>query len=291
MSLFELRNSVFLGSYQSAINLAGSFHPESAQEALERDVLLYRAHAQQGDYEVVLNEIASSAPPSLLAVRLWAIYLSKKADLGMVLSTLETWQKEGTINDPIVQVIASLIYFQEHQLEQCFAALMPQRSLEASSILVQLYLSINRVDLASKEVQRMREKRDDAVPTQVARAWVNIESNKSGAEDALGTFQELKAKHGESVLILNGMASAHLHLGDYNNAEKALLQVLVLDKNSVATKINLYVCYQHQGKPKDKLAREFSQLLALAPKHPWVLQQQAGDKLFEDAASKFAPSK
>jgi len=214
----------------------------------------------------------------------------KASDVGVVLNTLKEWQDQGRFNDPTVQIIAALIFFREHLNEVCFAALFPPKSLEASCLLVQLYLSMNRIDMANKELQRMKERQDDAVQTQVARAWVSIES-RDRVEDARDTFQELKGKHGESILLLNGLATACMHMGDFAQAEKFLLNILILDKQSISTKINLFVCASQLGKPKEKLAKDYSQILAAAPNHPWVRQQQAAEQLFDQSALKFAPSK
>lgn len=129
MSLFDIRNSVLLGNYQSAINLAESFRAESESEKLERDIFLYRAHAQQGDHQIVLNEIKDSDPLPLQAVKTLAVYLAKKDKT--VLNTLKAWEDNGFLSDPTAQIIAGIIYFKEGLFEACFAALHPQRSLEA----------------------------------------------------------------------------------------------------------------------------------------------------------------
>lgn len=69
-------------------------------------------------------------------------------------------------------------------------------------------------------------------------------------------FPELLEKYGQSVMLLNGYAVANIHMGNYERAEKILLDALLLDKNSVATKINLFTCSSFLGKPKDKLNRD-----------------------------------
>lgn len=37
-----------------------------------------------------------------------------------------------------------------------------------------IYLRMNRADLASKEIRKLREKDEDATLTQMAHAWLNL---------------------------------------------------------------------------------------------------------------------
>lgn len=131
MSLFDIRNAVFLGNYQSAINLAESFRPDSENERLERDILLYRAMAQQGDCQIVLNEIKDGSPLPLMAIKHLAAYLARRGDKAALLDTLKNWKENGATNDPTIQIVAGLIYFKENLFEECFAVLHPPKSLEA----------------------------------------------------------------------------------------------------------------------------------------------------------------
>jgi len=63
--------------------------------------------------------------------------------------------------------------------------------------------------------------------------------------------------------------------------KKTLLEALLLDKNSITTKLNLFTCSSYLGKPKDKLNRDLSQIVQLAPYHPWVKKQQEMEQNFD----------
>jgi len=179
MSLFDLRACVAIGNYQQATHIAESFKPENQIEEIERDVLLYRSHTELGEFNIVFEDITSSAPIQLQAIRLYAELLSNQSNLEKVLNQLEIWRGQGSFEDATVQIVAALIYAKESKNDLSFSALIPPRSLEAHSLIVHHYLTINRADLAIRELNRMKEIQDDAILTQISRAWVNIDSRKN----------------------------------------------------------------------------------------------------------------
>ncbi|KAK9715017.1 hypothetical protein RND81_06G136800 [Saponaria officinalis] len=73
--LFNLRNSFYLGSYQSAINTS-DIPNLSPEDAVERDPIVFRSHIAHGSHQLVINEIDSSAATPLQVVKLLDIYLS-----------------------------------------------------------------------------------------------------------------------------------------------------------------------------------------------------------------------
>lgn len=188
MSLFDLRASLAIGNYQQATHIAESFHPENEIEKIERDVILYRSHVELGEFNIVFEDIKSSPHIQLQAVRLYAEYLSNPNNAERVMETLENWRGQGKFDDATVQIIAALIYSKESKNDLSFSALIPPKSLEAHSLIVHHYLSISRSDLAIRELTRMKEIQDDAIITQLARAWINVDSREK-CEDALMAFQ------------------------------------------------------------------------------------------------------
>ncbi len=97
MSFFELETYLQLGHYQAAINTAGKIKADTDAAKVQRDVLLYRAFLEQGDYAIVLTELSyvcssssdlsPSAPLPLAAVRLLAQVLSGEVDAEQATAT------------------------------------------------------------------------------------------------------------------------------------------------------------------------------------------------------------
>ncbi|KVG69397.1 Coatomer, epsilon subunit [Cynara cardunculus var. scolymus] len=73
--LFNLRNNFYLGAYQAAINIS-DIKNLSEEDSIERDCLVYRSYIALGSYQLVIDEIDSSATTPLQAVKLLALYLS-----------------------------------------------------------------------------------------------------------------------------------------------------------------------------------------------------------------------
>jgi hypothetical protein len=141
MSLFDLRTTVFLGSYQAAINLAQRLSPEEEREQIERDILLYRSYCEQGDsLSLVLDDIRPSSPPPLQAIRVYATYLSGEKE--SALQTVEGWRTSGQW-DSTSQLVGGLILLKEERhagklfcnarsnFADAFSVLFPPKSLEA----------------------------------------------------------------------------------------------------------------------------------------------------------------
>ena len=103
--------------------------------------------------------------------------------------------------------------------------------------MIQIYLKINRVDQAEKELRTLQKMDDDATVTQLATAWVSIAQGGDKISEAFSIFSDLVEKHGSSVLLLNGLAVCNMHMKKYSDAEKQLLQSL--------EKVHIYIYWNY----------------------------------------------
>jgi len=287
MSVFELETFFLLGNYQAAINAGNNLKCTKDEDKLARDILIYRSYVEQGSYSVVFEGIGNGDPLPLLAVKVLAAFMQSESNHDKVFSTLQSWIDNGEIErSPSLQMITAIIYYKAHKYEECLRVLHDTPSLEGRALLVQLYLSINRVDFAVKELKIMQGQKDDAIPTQLAFAWICLQ-DRNKYEEAGEIFQDLLNKYGSTILLLNGLAVASMCLGNFQKAEKILLDALLLDNKSITTQINLIVVSQHLDKPTDKIKRDFNQIVTSVPNHPWVLALGKASEDFDTAQSKF----
>ena len=67
-------------------------------------------------------------------------------------------------------------------------------------------------------------------------------------QDGFYVFQELGDKYSWTPKLYNGSAVCHMQMGQYEDAEKDLLEAINKDTKDVETLTNLAVCSLHLGK-------------------------------------------
>ena len=273
-NLFNVRNALYLGNYQQAISeaLSSGGGISHSPKNVDKQYYMYRAYVELRQYRAVLDEVQSDAPPALQAVRLLATYLDGSADtkeavLLQLKEYLDSAQAAGCWQ---MLVVAGMIYIHERDYKEALRLLHQNTQLDVMAIVAQIYLLLDRPDLARRQVGAMQEQDDDATLTKLANAWVALSEGGEKCQDALYEFQELGEKYSMSLMLLNSLALTHLHLGKFDEAERLLQEALGKSATDADTLANLVVCYQHLNKPSDVIARYSNQLRAVAPNHPWA---------------------
>jgi len=290
--LFEIRTAFYLGNYNQCVYESNKLKP-SAEKRLERDVFMYRAYMAQRKYGVVLDEIRSDAPRELLAVRHLTEYLAAPKERKEALVAAADKALTSAVDDVIGPLMAANIHFFDGNHEaalRCLNSSGAKEALESMALTVQILLSIDRVDLAKKELKKMQDSDDDAILTQLALAWFNLAVGGEKLQDAFYIFQEMSDKHGATPLLLNGQAAALIAQGKLEEAEPILQDALDKDPNHVETLINMVVLSQGLGKAPEATSRFMSQLKDSHTDHPFVRNYLAKESEFDRLARNYAPS-
>jgi coatomer protein complex subunit epsilon len=225
--LFTLRNNFYLGSYQAAINAGSDIQTNNSEQALEKDLLIYRCYIGLGEYQVVLDEISPSDPAPLQAVKLYATYKQQSAkSQDSVISTLKKWLEEGFAGGDTLLVIAATIFCSEGNYEEALRYVHQATSLEGKSIVIHILLKMNRPDLAEKELANMQAADDDSTLTQLAQAWVTLHLSEDRWKEAFYIFQELAEKYQPTPLLLVGQALCNMKTGRFEEAFELLQEAL-----------------------------------------------------------------
>ena len=204
--------------------------------------------------------------------------------------------------------VAATIYTLEGDFVSAIKCCRDPISLEMYSILVVLYLRIQRVELAEIALGHMGEFNDDATITQLTMSFFNLynggsSSSSLGTESGGGTtkqqqqqasaeaetlFQELIDKYGDSiVMLMNGKAISLMQQSKFEAASKLLMTALSKNAQDAETLANLISCSLQMGKSMEFVKRYVQQLKSFAPKHPFVKKLSQMESAFDEAAGQY----
>ncbi|KAL3376006.1 hypothetical protein AABB24_002781 [Solanum stoloniferum] len=283
--LFGLRNNFYIGAYQAAIN--NSDVPNlSADDAVERDTLVYRSYIALGSYQLVINEIDDSAATPLQAVKLLALYLSSPDNKETVITSLHELLGDSAIgNNPILRLIAGIVFMHEQDYNEALTHTNAGGTMELHALNVQIFIKMHRSDYAEKQLRIMQQADEDHTLTQLANAWLNLAVGGSKIQEAYLIFQDFSEKNQMTSPILNGKAVCCMHMGNFDEAETLLLEALNKDTKDSETLANLVVCSLHLGKPS---TRYLSQLKISHPDHMLVGRAASAEEIFDRAVQTVA---
>ncbi|KDO27375.1 hypothetical protein SPRG_06962 [Saprolegnia parasitica CBS 223.65] len=264
--LFTLKNQFWVGNFRNAIQEATVLSHIPEAQKMDRDVYVFRAQLALKNYEGVLQAIPADAPISLSAIKLYATYLNG-GDAEITLLTLREWLSTHHGENPHLLLVAGLIFMQEHKFSDALSALTRGRSLEHLMYTVLLYLKMDRIDLAEKQIQDMKRIDEDATTTQLAKSWTMVAKGGPACDEAALHFQELGDRFGASAQLLNGAAVAYMGLLNFTEADRLLNEALAKDPTFEDTYVNLIVVAQHLKKDSSACV---AQLQQLNPKNEWL---------------------
>lgn len=243
------------------------------------------------DPKQVISSISQNAHTSLQAVKYFAQFLcADEVGRSTSLESIDAMLRDDDMNkDEMLQVIAAQMYFEAGNYKQALVIASKDYadSLPKLSLLVQVYLKLDRVDLAEKKVKAMQDLDDDDTLTRMATAWFHTAQGGHYASEAHNILQELASNFGQSVLLLNGMAVAQMLMRNFPPAFQYLKQARSLaltnkEKVHPDTLINSIVCLQHHKPGSNEIIDKIkSELQQQHPDHPWLKKQAEMDALFD----------
>eukprot|EP00298_Acanthocystis_sp_HF-20_P005514 c15660_g1_i1.p1 GENE.c15660_g1_i1~~c15660_g1_i1.p1 ORF type:complete len:298 (+),score=96.58 c15660_g1_i1:61-954(+) len=280
--LFVAKAHFYLGNFQLAINEALNF--KSEQHKSQRDVLVMQAYIAQGNHQMVIDQVDKNAPPQLQALKLFATFLSSESARESVVSQIRVWVNDtiSTI-DPVVRLVAATIFLQLGDKNEALKSLQNSSTLENLSLSAQIFISMNRIDLASAAYKQMAKIDEDHIISQLTQAWVNLAEGGSKIDQAYYTFTELGERYGNPATTLIGAALCHMHNGKFVEAENLLNDALVKSPNNPDALANLVTCHQQMHRDEDS-KRYLRQLRSQSSGHAYSQKLSELDALFDSAA-------
>lgn len=167
--------------------------------------------------------------------------------------------------DTGVQLAAAHVFLAAGLKKEALQCVHVGQTLEHLSLTLQLYLQLDRLDLAQNQLNLLRQADEDSVVAQLGGVYMALAKGSSVASDAVHTLNQLSEQYGPSVFLLNLMACALMQQGKYAEAESKLEQSRQeFGASDADTLCNLIVAYQYQSKPTQALVQ---QLKATYPDH------------------------
>lgn len=195
--------------------------------------------------------------------------------------------------EPSVQVYAASVLLAAGQTKEALMLVHTGSSMEQIALCLQIYLKMDRLDMAQQQFQSLKHGDEDAVLTQLGHVQVALATGSTGAADALHTVNQLSEQYGASPLLLNLQAVSLMLQGDFATAE-AKLQECLRDYSDVAvipdTLVNLVVCTVHNAAGVNKMATVQSyvgQLQLQFPSHPFLAGLDRVTSAFDREAVKY----
>lgn len=288
--LYTLRNHFYLGNFQLAVSEAMNLNRLPAGLKTERDEFLYRSYIALKQPNLVISEVSDDpgTPVSLQAIKLLARYVSQPGAKEMCLMTLQEWMQDpSTANNPTLQFVAATVYLKEDDVAKAVQAIHLGTTMEQVALMIQVFLRMDRLDLAKHQLRIMQQADEDASLTQLAAAWIGIYEGGSKLTDAAFTYEELMDKFGRSLMLLNGAAVAKMQVGEFDEAEGLLLEALEKGPNNEETLINIVAMCHQAGKPTEATTRYLNQLRTAAPGHPFVQKLGMLEGVFDRVSGQY----
>lgn len=278
--LYTLRAQYCLGHYNLCIDEAKSTarRPMSPQLKIEREEFYLRALLELKQYDNVIREAESGDKGAgIRALCFRAKYDSPatpEATKETILLELQQLVSDSSTASATAQLIAAQTFLSHGEMtKEALSCVHQGTTMEHLALTVQIYIRMDRLDLARKTLTSMKQADEEAVLTQLCSVYLNLAVGRSEVQDAIHTLGSLTEQYGNSPMLLNLNASAFLVAGRYDDAERCLLEALSEEEgtgSSSDTLINLVVCYQQLGKGMAAIGPVLEQLKSGHANHPFV---------------------
>ncbi|KAK9455446.1 coatomer epsilon subunit-domain-containing protein [Dipodascopsis uninucleata] len=281
--LFTIHNLFYQGAYKDVIQQPLSGYSDTT--VIQARIYYYRAQIALGNEDEVIAELADTeGDAGLAAVKALALYKS-----GSKVEALDLIQELADIagDDGNVQVLGATILYLEGKVEDALLLLSKhEANLAAVSLIVQIRLQQNQLDLAVKEVQMAKKWGQDNLLVNLPEAWVCLQKGGDKYQDAFYIYEELsQIPSSSNARTLIGQAIADIQLGRLPEAEDAINAALEKDATNPDVLVNAIVLYTLLGKDYSEF---LSTLESTDPSSSFLQDLQAKRDSFDEYAAQYS---
>jgi len=191
----------------------------------------------------------------------------------------------------LVRVLAGTAFARAGEVEEALETLgagSDHENLEAVALVVQIYLSINRPDLAKKEFEKSKRWAEDDLLLQLVESSIGLVTGKDAYSDSNSFYTEQLANPSlSSPHLLTARGITRLLKGEINEA-KSDLEESIAQGGGDAEAIAAYtVAAGLQPARKGEGEEWWNRLCQEYPTHPFVLDVASKSDLFDELSSRF----
>jgi coatomer protein complex subunit epsilon len=296
--LYTLRAQYWLGHYALALDEArsASRRPMPNHLKSEREEMILRCQIGLGQYDKVVSEGGGrDKSPAMRALALQASYLSHSSSddertRSEILDSLKSLLSSSeSASNTSLQLAACHVYLAANMLREALQCVHMGLTMEHLAMCVQIYIKIDRLDLARDALNLLRQADEDSVLVQLATAYLSLAQGASRGDDAVHAFAALSEQYGPSLMLLNCMAVSNIVGGRYDVAEGNLREAMSEygGGNDPDTLVNMVVCSQYLGKKGSEIEGYLDVLRTVCASHPFVRGMVQVEGAFEREAGKY----
>jgi len=292
-ALYTLRAQYWLGHYSLALDEGKSAarRPMPPHLKSEREEIMLRASLGVKQYGKVIAEGSESSNLAMQALALHASYLSSAPDArpALIDNLKSLIASPDAASNTSLQLTACHIFLAANMLREALQCVHHGLTMEHLAMTVQIYIKIDRLDLAKQSLDLLKQADEDSILAQLTSAYVSIAQGRSGAEDAVHILGGLSEQYGPSLMLLNVMAVSNIVGTKYDAAESNLKEAIdeFGGESDADTLVNLVVVMQHLGKKSVEMDKYLTLMKNNCGDHPFVQGLVQVEGAFERESNKY----
>jgi len=287
--LQEAKDHFYIGNYAGALGMLENASCSNDLSQAERDALLARTYLCLGQYDK-LKAMQSSDSPGQKAAALMAVFTKSRNEQQKASAKDRLVELAKSSHDPSTTSLAAMAHCAQNEFLDAVQLTEGATQTELQALRVQIFLMMNRLDMAEKQLRQLKATNDDSAVTRLADCAVNL--NNGNSQEAFLTYCDLESQYlGEetdavSPLLLNGKAVANMQRQLFTEAWEDLTRAATVAPNDPNTLVNMVCCSANMKEKNEEFAKHLKTLEDSQPGNPYVVKS----KQMSDAFTRFAKS-
>jgi len=263
--LYKARSLIALNDAQSAVNLV----PEDLENVAVKAVVSLARYVDATE--------ASKSEAALEELRDLAIEIEDEV-AGV-----------GDGDKALVRVLAGTAFARAGEVEEALETLGTEtEDLESVALIVQIYLSINRPDLAKKQFERSKRWAEDDLLLQSIEAMIGLATGKDNYSNSLSFYTEQLGNPSlSSPHLLTSRGVARILRGEIQEGKSDLEESLEQQKGDAETEAAYVVSAGLGAQRKPEAEEVWVKFVSEQSTHPLALDLSEKSALFDQFSSAF----